>query len=354
MRVIQFDTEKKYIREFIRLPKRLYGRDNNMENPKDIQAILMNTHVMSKYFSLYKFLVCDGGKTVGRFAITAYDNDPIAYFGFFECEDDSEAAKVLFDAAYDFAKRKGFIKLQGPVDASFWMKYRLKINLFDRAPYTGEPYNLPYYKRLFDENGFRVYEHYVSNIYKIATAGFELPRYKEHYDEFLQKGYQIISPKSDGFADAMKEVYRLIIELYSDFPIFKTLSEEDFCSQFSDFTKIVNVEMVKMAYYEGKAVGFFISVPNYGNHVYHTNRFTSLIQILKKKKHPTEYVMLYMGVDAAHRGLGKALVQSIIDTLIEKELPSIGALMRDGKITQNYVEPLIANRYEYVLMEREI
>ena len=35
-------------------------------------------------------------------------------------------------------------------------------------------------------------------------------------------------------------------------------------------------------------------------------------------------------------------------------LSSIGALARDGKITQNYVQDLIESKYEYVLLEKVI
>ena len=40
--------------------------------------------------------------------------------------------------------------------------------------------------------------------------------------------------------------------------------------------------------------------------------------------------------------------------LMKNKLPSIGALARDGKVTQNYVEELIKDRYEYVLLEEKL
>lgn len=354
MQVIRFEYEKRYIKDFVNLPKRLYSKETNMEDAKNMELLLLNKHVMSKYFKLHKFLVYDGDKALGRFAITEYEDDPIAYLGFFECENNKEAAKTLFDEAYKYAKDKGFTKLVGPVDASFWIKYRLKINLFDKRPYTGEPYNLDYYKELFDDNGYKVCEHYVSNIYKIPESDFKSVKYKEHYNEFINNGYEIVSPSIEDYDLAITQVYELIVKLYSDFPIFKTLSKEDFCEQFSSYKQIINMDMVKMAYKDNKAAGFFISIPNYHNKVYHTNNIFNIIDILKTRKRPKEYVMLYMGVGSDHTGLGKALVQAIIDTLIDSGLPSVGALMRDGKITQNYVSEMIDTRYEYVLMEKII
>ena len=64
--------------------------------------------------------------------------------------------------------------------------------------------------------------------------------------------------------------------------------------------------------------------------------------------------MLYMGVDQAHRGLGKALVYAIMKELMKSKVSSIGALMRDGKKTQEYAADDITDVYEYVLLERKI
>ena len=87
--------------------------------------------------------------------------------------------------------------------------------------------------------------------------------------------------------------------------------------------------------------------------VYHLNP-VSLVKILSLKKKPKRYVMLYMGVEPAHQGLGKAIVYAIMKELMTSGLPSIGALARDGKITQKYAFDDVTDVYEYVLLEREI
>ena len=71
-------------------------------------------------------------------------------------------------------------------------------------------------------------------------------------------------------------------------------------------------------------------------------------------EYPKGYVMLYMGVEKGHTGLGKALVYSIMLELMESNLPSIAALVRDGKINAKYAEEMISSQYEYVLLERDV
>ena len=354
MELIKFTDDKKYIKAFCDLPKRLYSSKDNMEDPGSMKNILLGEHPLSKYFTLDKFLVYDGSEAVGRFAITTYDNDDTAYLGFYECIDSDEAARFLFEKAYEYCKNAGkYKKIVGPVDASFWIKYRLKINRFDVVPYTGEPYNKDYYLKQFTDNGFAVCEHYTSNEFHSVDETYVNEKFEGRYQAFISQGYTIESPKTEDFDKTIDVVYKMVTELYSDFPIFKDVSIEDFREVFKSYKSIMNMSMTKIAYYKGEAVGFYVSVPDYGNIVYHLNP-VNIAKIMKLKNNPNRYVMLYMGVDQSHRGLGKAIVYAIIKELMASGLPSIGALARDGKVTQEYVSEEVENVYEYVLLDREI
>jgi hypothetical protein len=353
METIKFDKEDKYVNDFIKLANKIYDKNDNMEDPNTIKSLLLEKHPLSKYFKLDKFLIYDDKDVVGRFAITRYPDDKnTCYIGFFECIKDKKAAKELFKAADKFAKDNGYKNIIGPVDASFWIKYRLKINKFER-PYTCEPYNKDYYFDLFNDNGYVVKEHYVSNRFEGVDETYKNPKFKEHYDEFINLGYEIVKPKDNEFDKCMKEVYKMVSDLYNDFPIYKDVKEKDFLEVYSSLKKIINMDMVRIAYFKGKPVGFYISVPNYNNLVYHLNA-VNIAKILKIKKKPKDYVMLYMGVEKGHTGLGKALVYSIMLELMESGLPSIGALARDGKINAKYAEEMIDSQYEYVLLGKEV
>ena len=353
MELIKVGSEKEGIKKFISLPKKLYSSKDNMESPSQMKSLLEGTHPLSKYFELDAYLIMRDGETVGRFAITTYENDPTAYLGFFECINDKEVSAFLFNEAERISKEKKCSVIVGPVDASFWLKYRLKINKFDLPPYTGEPYNKDYYLDLFKNSGYEVCEHYTSSAFRSVGEDYVNEKFENRYKEFLAQGYVIESPKIEEYEKAVGEVYTLITELYSDFPIYKNLSKEDFCEMFKSYKTIMNMSMTKMAYYDGKAVGFYISLPDYGNRVYHAG-LLDIPGILKTRKHPDKYVMLYMGVDRNHRGLGKALVYAIMKELMQSGLPSIGALARDGKVTQNYAEEDKTDIYEYVLLKHEL
>ena len=140
MECVRVDKDEKRIGDFLSLAKSLYTKKDNMESPDSVRKLLTGEHPMSKYFSLDAYLIYEESRPVGRFAITIYPDDKTAYLGFFECINDKDTAAFLFSNAERIAKEKNCALIEGPVDASFWIKYRLKINNFDKPPYTGEPY----------------------------------------------------------------------------------------------------------------------------------------------------------------------------------------------------------------------
>lgn len=354
LEAIIFDAnDKKHLKEFLELPKRLYGSNELMQNKTDEAALISGTHILSKYFRVTPILVCCGKRAVSRAAVTVYPDDKTAYIGLFESEDNSAAAKLLFDTAVRAAKENSAAELMGPVDCSFWIKYRLKTNYFGK-PYTGEPYNKEYYLRLWEENGFYSYQKYFSNHYMTVENDKDCEKYAERLAGALSAGYEIKSADPESFDGTLREVYSLLIELYSSFPAYKRITESEFCALFSYLKSVLDYSMVKMAYYNKKAVGFFISVPNFGNTVYGKISLRKLLKILLEKRKPHAYVMLYMGVDSGHRGLGKALAESIREELKKCGVPSVGALIRSGNINKDYMSQLIDFEYEYVLLKRTL
>ena len=349
-----FGKEEQYIREFLEFPKRLYSKKDWMQSIDEEREVLMEEHSLSHYFSIHRLLAySEENQVVGRAVLTVYSDDTTAYLGFYESEDDVEVCRALVERAEELAREAGCEKMLGPVDASFWIRYRFKTNRFGK-PYTGEPYNKPYYATLWQQAGFQISETYYSNQYRVVKKEDNLEKFSERLAEKKSLGYVIKSPESADFAPALGEVYDMLITLYRNFPAYKYITKEEFTGQYSYLQYLLKYNMVKLAYYKEKPVGFFISIPNYGNLVYGKITPFDLLKCLKIRKKPKEYVMLYMGVDSEHRGLGKALTEAIKEELQTEQVPSIGALIRKGNINKDYFKNVLDFEYEYVLLEKHI
>ena len=347
-------TDKKNIRKFLRFPARLYTKTQLTQDPVAEKAILTGQHILSRYFTVYPFLVFDEkNRTAARCILTVYPDVPCAYIGFFECIDNSDAARCIFRATENKAKSLGCSSVVGPVDASFWIGYRLKTNAFDKLPYTGEPYNLPYYEKLFLENGFSVSGEYVSNRYGRIPRSFLNRKNVRRLQHFTENGYSICSLTKDTFEKSLHEIYRMITALYSDFQTFSLITEDEFCKLYASMKYAADYDMVKIAYQNGKAVGFFVTLPNYGNASCGKLTLSKLLHILKVRKAPQDYILLYLGSEPEHLGLGKALSECLLRDICKKQAVSVGALIRKGKVTGSYFSQLIEEQYTYALYEKK-
>lgn len=344
------ENDKRTRKLFLKLPQRLY-QSTVPQDLKTEKQILDGVHPLSKEFQVYPFVVTKNDIPVCRSILSVYEEDDCGYVGFFEAEDDEQAVRYLFDAVCAKAKKLKKLTLIGPMDASIFIHYRFKLDHFD-STYTGEPVNLPYYPDLWESCGFQIKESYVSNQLRRVTASDLDARYERVYQRYIGKGYQFISPTRKTFSENFKDVYRLLMDLFAEFPGYKRIDEQQFLTLFGCLRAIVNDEMVRLVYKNDKLYAFCICVPNYGNLTLGKMTFSKMIQLLKIKKKPSEYVVMYVGASNAAPGLGCALIQDIRNRLYQNQCTAIGALIHEGKLTGKMYKELYIDQRRYALYQK--
>jgi len=345
----------RHLRDFLSLPRTLYPRGTCPQNAADEEALLRCTHVLSKSFRTATILVYVENKVSARCLLCYYPDDRTCYLGFYECIRDEHCARTLFETAEKHAAANGCNSLKGPVNASFWIGYRLKIDHFEGKPYFGEPYNLDYYADQFRASGFEVIETYRSSCYEKPPL-FEKKTGKasRRLDRFKTLGYTFKSPSAYRFEEALREICRLINDLYKDFPIYKPISEDDFIALFSGFRHIYIRSLVQLAYFENEPVGFLIGFPDYGNSLAGKVSPLVLCRVLLKKIRSSRYIVLYVGAKPGHYGLGNAMSGNVRRLVRRKRAASIAALVRTGKPTGRYNHDHLIGTQSYVLLEKQI
>ncbi|MFM8579628.1 MAG: N-acetyltransferase [Planctomycetaceae bacterium] len=160
VRPVETRSERK---RFVRLAWRIYREDPHWVPPilhEQDERLGFRPHPFYKRARAKSFLVTRGAVDVGR--ITAIVNDAHnerhgesrGFFGFFECEDDSEAARALFEAARGWLHDQGMTCVRGPMNPSQNYECGLLVDGFDSSPMFMMTYNPRWYERLIQENGF--------------------------------------------------------------------------------------------------------------------------------------------------------------------------------------------------------
>jgi GNAT superfamily N-acetyltransferase len=147
---------------FIKLPFSLYRNERNWVPPLIFEVRRRLDRSRNPFFEHAEaeyFLARRAGRVVGR--ITAhvdrhfneFQDNRWGLFGFFECEDDAEAAGALLDAAEGWLRERGRDRMVGPMDFTTNDECGLLIEGHDRPPIILTPWQHPYYQRLLDGAG---------------------------------------------------------------------------------------------------------------------------------------------------------------------------------------------------------
>jgi len=342
---------KKDKKLFLNFPSTIYSDKYCPQDYKTEKQILNGTHPISSDIEVFPYIVIDKYENViSRCLVTYYKEDLIAYLGFFESLNDINAVKLMMDYIETQIRRDGKLKIIGPIDSSIFINYRFKIDRFDKT-YTSEPYNKYYYPDLWKQVGFNVCQKYVSNqLRKVEITDIDA-RLEKIHSRYIKKNYNIISPTDNTFEKTLEDIYELMMELYSNFPGFKTINKEQFLKLYLPLKNVLNYEMVKLVYDENsKLCAFCVCIPNYEELTKGKLTIDKIFKIREIKKHPEEYVVLYVG--SKTNGLGGTLIHTIRNKLYQNRCTSIGALIKEGNITGEMYEDLYIDKFNYVLLEK--
>lgn len=340
-------------RRFTTLPGRLHPRVAPNDRTTE-DALLTGRHPLSLSLSVQAFVAERDGHPVGRIALTCYPGDRTGYVGFLDCVDDRDTARALLATCADAAALAGCDRLVGPVDASFWLRYRLKVSGFENPPFFGEPLNAPYLERLLSDNGFAVTDEYVSSYYRCPPDQLPLAAFAARHAALTAAGVELRSPTRATWAADLDIVHGLLHRLYADFPVFKPLDLGVFTRLNAGMQLTLDPRFVTLASLGGAPVGFSIGAPDYGTRLTGASAPRALATIARTRARARRYVLLYLGAVPEHQGLGKALTMRFAAAAIERRVGAVGALVHRGKVTEHYLADLVEATSTHVLMRRDL
>lgn len=260
-------TNRKEVKDFINLPFELY-KDNKYWVPPFISEMkdVLNPakHPFYKHSVAEFFVAYEGDKIVGR--IAAMENIPFneyhktkkGSFYFFECIEDFEVAKQLFNAAIGWCKDRGLNLIVGPKGFSPFDGYGLVVEGYnERQMMTMMNYNPPYYVKFVEELGFEKYVDFVSCY--IDLTKFEVPEKVTRVAErVVEKGtFEILNLEST--QDAKDWALRIghaynksFINNWEYYPI----TDEEIEFTLKSVLTVADPKLLKFILKNGEIVGF--------------------------------------------------------------------------------------------------
>lgn len=268
------------------------------------------------------FLAWREGRVVGRIAAienrrhNEFHGDRLGFFGWFDAEDDAEAARGLVDAARAWAEARGLSGLRGPYCYSSNDVNGVLVEGFELPPAILMPWNRPHYDGLLRGAGLAPAKDLVA--YEITTSDLDLARLERVTSRALARGgyamRELDMKRWEAEVDLLLDLYNRTWERNWG---FVPMTEEEFRHAAKDLRRIVDPRIFLVAEQAGRPVAFVGLIPDVNvalagleGRLFPFNVF----RLLRRMKHLGRARIVMLGVlpEARGRGLDAALITTVI------------------------------------------
>jgi len=269
------------LKAFIRLPWRLYRGEPNWVAPliSERRQHLSRRH--NPYFEHARaeyFLAVRDGRVVGR--ITAqvderfqqFQDNRWGHFGFFECEDDAEAAAALLDTAEGWLTAQGCDRMVGPCDFTTNDECGVLIEGHDRTPLILTPWSHRYYPALLEGAGMTkamdllMWELHIEGRDKVHPAIWELAAKVETEHGITVRPLRKKTLQAD--VERFMEVYNAAWERNWG---FVPLTDAEVRHYSKSLRPILDEHWAFLAEKDGETVGAALTLPDFNPVLAHLN-----------------------------------------------------------------------------------
>jgi len=238
-----------------------------------------------------RWILKDGnGQLAGRIAAfmnpryrNKGDRFKMGGIGFFDCIDNQDAANLLFDTAKEWLQKQGGEAMDGPInlgERDRW--WGLLTEGFHEPPY-GLNYNPPYYQKLFENYGWRVF--YNQICWKMPIAGKEgqlSAKFYESHEKFDKdpdySAHHVRKNQLNKFAKDFAAVYN---EAWANHQGNKEMSVKQAAKLFNTMKPIMDEKIVWFAYHKDRPVAMWLNLPDINQLFKHFNGQFHLINKLR-------------------------------------------------------------------------
>ena len=303
-------TSSKEEHDFIRAHVVCNKSNKNWIRPldSDIKSVFdKNKNKTFRYGEVTRWVMYDMlGQPIGRIAAFVNkkyknkgDDFRVGGIGFFDCPDEQDLANILFEKARDWLAFRGVQAMDGPInfgERNYW--WGLLVEGFHSPPY-GMNYNPPYYKRLFENFGFKNFYNQICWSMDVAESETQLqPRfYKAHAkfacdDDFYVR--RIKKNEGKKFAHDFCHVYN---KAWAKHEGMKELTEMHALGLFKAMQPVFDEDLLWFTYYKDEPIAMWLNIPDINQALKNLNgKFDLLHKLIFMKNKLTGSINRFVGM----------------------------------------------------------
>lgn len=259
------------LKEFIRLPWRIYEGDPNWVPPliQDVKDKLnKRKNPFFEHADMELFLARRNKDVTGRIAAIVDDHhnavhdEKVVFFGMYESVDDSATAKALLDDAAAWGRERGMNILRGPMNLSLNDECAFLLEGFDFPPTVMMPYNPPFYLDLMKENGLSkvkdLYAFFLEQDHVAADKVGAITERVRRETKFTLRTIDVARAEEE--AKAIAAIYN---DGWKNNWGFVPWTDNEMRHMVKNLKRLADPSLVIIAEERGKPAGFAFGLPNY-------------------------------------------------------------------------------------------
>lgn len=277
MKIIVVDTEL-LSKAFKEMPLRIYKHDKNYIQPlnKDIDEVFdQRKNKFFRHGECERWLLQDENEHyIGRLAVFVnkkYPQDqPTGGIGFFECDNNQDAANYLFDRAKEWLQARGMEAIDGPInfgERDRW--WGLLVNGFDEPLYCMN-YNPPYYQALFEQYGFQPYFHQLCFGMDVTTP-LSAKMLKWHDVYANNPDFTVEHIKKDTIFKYAADFCTIYNKAWAKHGGGKTMELKQAKLLFGKMKPVIDEKITWFVYYKNEPIGMWVNIPDLNQYFKHFN-----------------------------------------------------------------------------------
>lgn len=352
-------------RGFMAVPFKVYAEDPHWlgERSHDLQKSFSEANT---YFEQGEaWLGCLGETRLAGFFEKGFElnKEPVAYFGFWETNNNLEANRSLFSELEKWAKSKGARALYGPINFSTFGNYRLRVDSFHEPAFMGEPYNPSYYPDLLEKLQFEVCQRYQSRFHPDAGVWAEqvAPEQKKLSIQ-LQSQFSMQSITPDLWLGYLPQIHSLVEAAFSKNFGYRSIPARDFERIYGESYIAASCPVTSQIVLDsiGELAGFFVCFPDYAELINgriqrnQISRFEYATHFSKLTR-PRTLLAKTGAVNPKYRNqrIFTWMCNQLIISSVDDYQSICAALMRDDNHSMNYGSKFPNSRH-YALFKKRI
>ena len=306
-------------RKFLQVAVLQYKNDVNWIRPldKDVEEVFDAKKNKAFRFGEVErwILLNEEGLLIGRIAAfvnkkykNKSDDVPVGGTGFFECIDNQEACDLLLDNAKHWLMQRGMEAMDGPINFGERDRWWGLVTEGFNEPLYCMNYNPPYYQRLFENYGFKVFYHQIC--FGLHPKAPLTPKMFERHEKFkVDPDFTARHIKKDQLEKYAGDFATVYNKAWAGHGGLKQMAKEQVILLFKQMKPVMDERIIWFAYYQNEPIAMFINLPDLNQWFKYLNGKFGLLQKLKflylqKFKANSKFCGIVFGVVPEWQGKG--------------------------------------------------